>query len=344
MADPDLWNTMTADAQKAVLARMNIGYGIVLDETHSFAYGTKLWELSGSDFSDKYPSRTGTYHTEAFETQIESNLTTFGLTKVTANAGISGTIEGVKGGGKASTTHTTETENSTDTEKKTYYMFAEYVVPKITLILKEDRPTLSPRFIDAMRKLLDGSSDSVRKLTSAYALLDTNGWYLSSSLTLGGRLYQTQAVKTNKTTTKSRVEEKFQADFEANVGVPEVFEASGGGGTTTETKTTRSNSVYESVTSESRVVVGGDPKGLLKKNGLSPWIASLSAANTWMVIGVELIPVAALLPTDVLNSFRKLQTAFGAYETATKAMVLDAKSYFREVEDAAPTGLSRGWC
>jgi hypothetical protein len=37
---------MTADDQKGVLTRMNIGHGIDLDKTRSLTHGTKLWELS----------------------------------------------------------------------------------------------------------------------------------------------------------------------------------------------------------------------------------------------------------------------------------------------------------
>lgn len=335
------WDKLLDEDKDSVLLHSNAGFGIVLNPSESWgvSYGTKLVDMNKDQFSAIYPPKSGKYHTEILETEAEFNLRNFGLNKVSANAGLSGTIEGITGGAKGSMSSSEEEEHSSSTKKTTYYLYAEYAVKMVTLNLKTDPPGLDPTFEKELKKVLEGRSQGVQKLTSVYRVLNKKGWYVPTSLTLGGKLIQTETVQTKKTTRKDRIRREFTASFEASVGVPEVFDANAGGSTENTSEHESSSSLYESKTGKVRDVVGGSPQGL-RQDGLEAWLTSLeNDAQEWKVIGMELQPTLSFVPDVLLNDLRKLHNEYGGYEAAQRHADIDIFKYFGEVELKSPDGL-----
>lgn len=337
----DHWDRIPPEDRKSVLKYANVGRGLILktDPEWDLSAGKKLFDLTIDNFEDPvYPMDTGDYHVTAYESEVEFNFRRYGLHEINANAGISGTFKGVSGGVSGSTSSSTETDDSHDSKKKTYYLYAEYLQEKVTLNVKDDLPDINPAFEAELKKQLEKSHKGVQKLIAIYKVLNDYGWYMPISMMFGGKLTQTETVESDSTTDKHSIEKDFKADLKANVGMPGVFEAEGGGGVHDKTKVQSTSKHYTSTSATVRHVVGGSGAGLVE-SGLSTWISSLDDALLWQIVGIKLRPTLSFVSDDILNEIRVIQAAFGSYENARKECPYDNARYFVEVETDAESGL-----
>jgi len=334
----DRWDRLTTENKQSVLNYANLGFGVVIDPA---AYGTlkfgKLILDVGVDGFAKpmYPSGGG-YDSTVYETLYEFHQRDFGLSETKTNIGLSGTVEGVSGGALLSNSASTEKETTKDITKTTYYLYAEYLVGMVQLDLKDETPSLDPSFQKELAKAVNASGAGVQKIASVYAVLNKFGWYVPKSITLGGKLIQTETVLTDKTTDTSKIVNEFSEDFKANVGVPEVFNAEGGGSSHTKTEHETSTTNYQSVSGKHRRFVGGS-QSALSQDGLQPWLDSLDDALEWRVVGMTLFPVLAYMPAELMNPIKKMQNDYGSRAEVRKLANANAFKYFAEVQSAEPT-------
>ena len=165
------------------------------------------------------------------------------------------------------------------------------------------------------------------------------GWYLPTSLSLGGKLIQTQTVETDKDTKTSKIEDDFSEDFKASVGMPGLFKAEGGGSKHTNNQHDTSSTHYQAVSTTHRHPVGGNTDGL-EEGALHGWLKSLNDAQTWKVVGLELMPSLAFMPGDLLNDIRTSYNAYGSRETAERIADVDVFQYMTEVDLKSPDGMT----
>jgi hypothetical protein len=329
------WDRLSTEDKQSILNYANLGSGVVINiaDYGTLKFGKPLLKVGIDSFAKPVYPEGGGYDCTVYETRTEFHQRDFGLTETKANVGLSGTFDGVTGGGSGSSSSSTQTETTTDSTKTTYYLYAEYLVNMVQLDLKPDTPSLDASFQLELTKAVNASGAGIQKIASVYAVLNKFGWYVPSSITLGGKLVQTETVTTDKETETSKIANEFSDDFKANVGVPGEFSADGGGSSHTKTEQDTSSTNYQSVSGKHRRFVGGS-QSALSQDGLQTWLDSLDDALQWRVVGMKLFPVLAYMPVDLMNQIRKMQNDYGSREEARKLADTNAFQYFAEVQAA----------
>ncbi|KAF5004997.1 hypothetical protein FDECE_8522 [Fusarium decemcellulare] len=201
-------------------------------------------------------------------------------------------------------THSSSTQNTTDTYHKT--MIAKYLFPRVDLNL------------DSCLEPTEGLKKAIEKVEAAKNIKDLRqlrrdyGYLFCRSITIGGRL-QTQALMDEKLTTSEQAQKQsMKTSVGLSVSSPK---ASGSVSHTEESGSANSSSQAQSDKSESHAfeAMGGDT--LLASNPLA-WIPTVGNYNNWRIINRD----GLILMSDMISGLSGFEHTRSWFEQAVPSL------------------------
>lgn len=341
------WSSLPASEQSAIYPNINVGQGIIFPQNSDFDFSGKIVvNIDPSSMTVSTPSQTSSSYSEIIESEFEFKLRQCSLSSTNVNDGIKGTIEELDTeiGGNVSASSSTSGEITSQSSKKTYYLYAEYSVTQKTLSI--DSKSLSGKLTDDFLNEIKTATQFDEQNVNLQAMLDlinvlnTWGWYLPISLTIGGKITYWDINEVTSDSNTSKLEESFNTSASASIGVPLVAEASTDTTNTGKTSTEESESSYLATSNAKRLVIGGSSVGA-DPSELSAWLKSLDDPSQWRIVKMALVPVLSFAPDDLYQQISKLQSQYSGYDAVKQIANIDPKSYFYEIEIAK--GYAGGW-
>lgn len=211
-----------------------------------------------------------------------------------------------------------EKSKITSTSKVKEYLVSKYIVRKVQLNMDIENMVVSPDFVKAVKKAVQGNEDSIDGYSNLIQLLNDWGYYVPSKFTLGGMLYSKETTEISDFSQAETEKNEFSVSFKG------TFEKIGGGAgysnATGSEKTTTTSSKYKATT---LIQVGGTPG---TDNDYTKWMKGLDPATNWDAASYEIIiPSIALLWSNnagLASTCVKLINKFYSY-----AAVKDRQSY-----------------
>lgn len=341
------WSSLPANEQSAIFPNINVGQGIIFPQNADFDFSGKvLVDIDPSNMTVSTPSQTSSSYSEIIESEFKFKLKQCSLSSTDVNAGIKGTIEELDTeiGGNVSVSSSTSSENTSQSFKKSYYLYAEYSVTQKTLSIDSTSLSgkLTDNFLNEIKTVtqFDKQDVNLQGMLDLINVLNTWGWYLPISLTMGGKITYWDINEVTSDSDTSQLEQSFTSSASASIGVPLVAEASTDTTNTEKHSTETSESSYLSTANAKRLVVGGSSVGA-DPSELSAWLKSLDDPSQWRTVEMTLAPTLSFVPDDVYQQISKLQSQYSGYDAVKQIADIDPQSYFKEVESAR--GYASGW-
>lgn len=234
----------------------------------------------------------------AFSEKWQSEAYAFGYVRAAAEASQSATMKGVTAGSEGGIQYGKSSGTGTQTDSETLNYCVEYSVPRVGITLDRSQITLSPRFVEDVRAILDGGS--ANKSEALRRFFTAQGFAVPLKYTLGARLVSSgersytgnaKEVLGQMTATLS-LATRISAET-PKVGVSAKRE---GGVSTGEEFRKVLTEIQQSLGSEVRALGGADQAGIDQ----GKWLASLNDPKTWKLIYYDqVVPIWHFLPADL---------------------------------------------
>jgi hypothetical protein len=206
-------------------------------------------------------------------------------------------------------------------EKTKIYIYGEYLLPKISLVLDKYDLKMSDAAIKKFERYLSLPMRAQRYEELVGLLTGEIGAYVPLEVMVGGRLWSERQSEVTNTDEMDRKVDEFGAKLSVQA---KVFSISAGYGYRNEQNNTNSTSTS---TEDLRLnLVGGDPAKFPEP---AKWIGSLGPYKTWAPIKyAQLEPVITFLPNDLRNKFLEVMDRYAPYDAGDE--LIDFRAYIRD--------------
>jgi hypothetical protein len=206
-------------------------------------------------------------------------------------------------------------------EKTKTYIYGEYLLPKISLVLDKDDLVMPPAVVDKFRAILRRSMQAARYFELVRLLNDQIGAYVPLEIIVGGRLW---SERTTDVTSNDDLDRKVDA-FGTKLSVQaKAFSINAGYNYRNEQN--RTDSSTTSNDSLQLNLVGGDPAKFPEP---PKWIGSLGPYKSWAPVKyAALEPTIAFLPGDVRDGFLEVVDRFAPYDPGDE--LVNYRAYIRD--------------
>jgi hypothetical protein len=206
-------------------------------------------------------------------------------------------------------------------EKTKIYMYGEYLLPKISLVLDKYDLKMSDAAIKKFQRFLNLPMRAQRYEELVGLLTGEIGAYVPLEVMVGGRLWSERESEVTNTDEMDRKVDEFGAKLSVKA---KIFSISAGYGYRNEQNQTNSTSTS---TEDVRLnLVGGDPAKFPEP---PKWIGSLGPYKSWAPIKyAKLEPVITFLPDDLRNKFLEVMDRYAPYDPGDE--LIDFRAYIRD--------------
>jgi len=206
-------------------------------------------------------------------------------------------------------------------EKTKIYMYGEYLLPKISLVLEKDDLVMPPPVVAKFKRILDRPMQAKRYAELASLLNDELGAYVPLEVIVGGRLWSERTREVTNNDDLARKVDEFGAKLSVKA---KVFSVNAGYNYRNEENKTKSDST--ATEDVSLQLVGGDPAKFPEP---PKWIGSLGPYKSWAAVKyARLEPTITFLPVDLRNKLLEVFDRFAPYDPGDQ--LVDYRAYIRE--------------